>query len=227
MAAGLAHEIRNPLAGMEILTGLLRRRLSGREEELALVNELTSELRRVAQTVTDSLEFVRPVALRREPVDPVELLEESLARARSRVPFEVDVQREYAETVPELRADGERLEGVLTNLIVNAFEAMHGAASDPARLLLGVRVEMADAPWGADASPDLVLTVGDTGPGIPDDLHERVFYPFFTTKQRGSGIGLAQAQKIVAGHGGRLDLESEKGQGATFRLRLPLAVDPA
>ncbi|RIL01571.1 MAG: hypothetical protein DCC71_17470 [Proteobacteria bacterium] len=228
MAAGLAHEIRNPLAGMEILTGLLRRRLAGRDEELALVNELTSELRRVAQTVTDSLEFVRPVALRREPVDPVELLEESLARARSRVPFDVDVQREYAETVPELRADGERLEGVLTNLIVNAFEAMHGAGSDPARVLLGVRVESADAPWAAaDAGPELVLTVGDTGPGIPEDLRERVFYPFFTTKQRGSGVGLAQAQKIVAGHGGRLDLESEKGQGATFRVRLPLAAEPA
>jgi nitrogen-specific signal transduction histidine kinase len=127
MAAGLAHEIRNPLAGMEILTGLLRRRLVGRTEELALVNELTAELRRVAQTVTDSLEFVRPVALRSEPVDPVEVLEESLARARSRVPFEVDVQRDYAETQPPLRADGERLESVLTNLIVNAFEAMLGA----------------------------------------------------------------------------------------------------
>jgi signal transduction histidine kinase len=220
MAAGLAHEIRNPLAGMEILTGLLRRRLSERPEEIALVNELSAEIRRVAQTVTDSLEFVRPVSLRSEPVDPVEVLEESLARARSRVPFDVDVRRDYAETLPPLRADGERLEGVLTNLIVNAFEAMHGAGSTPARVSLGLRVESAE-PYFADEF-ELVFSVADTGPGIPDELRERIFYPFFTTKQRGSGVGLAQAQKIVAGHGGRLELESEVGNGAIFRVRLPL-----
>jgi len=224
MAAGLAHEIRNPLAGMEILTGLLRRRLVGRTEELALVNELTAELRRVAQTVTDSLEFVRPVSLRSDPVDPVEVLEESLARARSRVPFEVDVRRDYAETLPPLRADGERLEGVLTNLIVNAFEAMHSAGSTPACVLLGVRVDAGDLGFGvSESDAELVFSVSDTGPGIPIDLRERIFYPFFTTKQRGSGVGLAQAQKIVAGHGGRLELESEPGAGATFRVRLPLA----
>jgi signal transduction histidine kinase len=223
MAAGLAHEIRNPLAGMEILTGLLRRRLGGQPEALALVAELTAELRRVAQTVTDSLEFVRPVALRSDPVDPVELLEESLARARSRVPFDVDVQRDYADTMPRLRADGERLEGVLTNLIVNAFEAMHGAGSEPARVSLGLRVESTEPLFASgDAGSELVFTVADTGPGIPDELRERIFYPFFTTKQRGSGVGLAQAQKIVAGHGGRLELASGAGGGATFRVRLPL-----
>lgn len=224
MAAGLAHEIRNPLAGMEILTGLLRRRLQQQPEELALVNELTAEIRRVAQTVTDSLEFVRPMELRRDPVDPVELLEESLARARSRVPFDVDIQRDYAETLLPLRADGERLESVLTNLIVNAFEAMLGAASTPARVSLGVRVEAAfgvETP-GERAPAELVFTVSDTGPGIPEELRERVFYPFFTTKQRGSGVGLAQAQKIIVGHGGRLELSSESGGGSTFRVRIPL-----
>jgi signal transduction histidine kinase len=221
MAAGLAHEIRNPLAGMEILTGLLRRRLADQAEELALVNELGAEIRRVAETVTESLEFVRPVALRDDPVDPVELLEESLARARSRVPFAGEVERDYAETLPALRADGERLEAVLTNLIVNALEAMQGAPAAAPRVRLGVRLERcedAEASGGAE----LVFTVADSGPGIPEELRERIFYPFFTTKQRGSGVGLAHAQKVVAGHGGRLELESAQGQGATFRVRLPL-----
>ncbi len=227
MAAGLAHEIRNPLAGMEILAGLLRRRLQHQPEDVALVNELSAEVRRVAQTVTDSLEFVRPMELRCDPVDPVGLLEESLARARSRVPFAVDIERDYAEALLPLCADAERLESVLTNLIVNAFEAMLGAGSAPARLSLGLRVE---APFGSEGSgerppPELVFAVADTGPGIPEELRERVFYPFFTTKQRGSGVGLAQAQKVVVGHGGRLELVSEFGHGATFRVRLPLAVE--
>jgi signal transduction histidine kinase len=229
MAAGLAHEIRNPLAGMEILTGLLRRRLQQQPEEVALVSELTAEIRRVAQTVTDSLEFVRPMVLRRDPVDPVELLEESLARARSRVPLDVEVQRDYAETPLTLRADGERLESVLTNLIVNAFEAMHGAGSKPACVSLGVRIETPEAvETPSERAPaELVFTVADTGPGIPDELRERVFYPFFTTKQSGSGVGLAQAQKIVVGHGGRLELSSESGRGSTFRVRLPLLSEAA
>jgi signal transduction histidine kinase len=153
------------------------------------------------------------------------VLEESLARARSRVPLDVDIQRDYAETLLPLRADGERLESVLTNLIVNAFEAMLGAASTPARVSLSVRVEAAfgvETP-GERAPAELVFTVADTGPGIPDELRERVFYPFFTTKQRGSGVGLAQAQKIVVGHGGRLELGTGSGRGSTFRVRLPLA----
>jgi len=221
MAAGLAHEIRNPLAGMEILTGLLRRRLAEQAEDLALVNELGAEIRRVAATVTESLEFVRPVALRDDPVDPVELLEESLARARSRVPFAGEVERDYAETLPALRADGERLEAVLTNLIVNALEAMQGAPPPAPRVRLGVRLERGDdGEVGGDA--ELVFTVADSGPGIPEELRERIFYPFFSTKQRGSGVGLAHAQKVVAGHGGRLELESAQGEGATFRVRLPL-----
>lgn len=229
MAAGLAHEIRNPLAGMEILTGLLRRRLQHQPEEIALVNELSSEVRRVAKTVSDSLEFVRPMELRRDRVDPVEMLEESLARARSRVPFAVDIERDYTETPLPLVADGERLESVLTNLIVNAFEAMVGAGSSPARLSLALHVE---APFGlegaSDRSPsELVFAVADTGPGIPSELCERIFYPFFTTKQQGSGIGLAQAQKIVAGHGGRLEVASECGRGSTFRVRLPLGMESA
>jgi nitrogen-specific signal transduction histidine kinase len=225
MAAGFAHEIRNPLAGMEILTGLLRRRLAEQPEELALVKELAAEIRRAAETVTASLEFVRPVALRCDEVDPIEVLEESLAKARSRVPFAGEVERDYAESLPALRADGERLECVLTNLMVNAMEAMENAKSDPRWLRLAVCLERGeDVDAGVEREPEIVFTVGDSGPGIPDELRERVFYPFFTTKQGGSGVGLAQAQKIVAGHGGRLELAGDAG-GALFRVRLPLAAE--
>ena len=85
---------------------------------------------------------------------------------------------------------------------------------------LGLRIDAGEPIFGGE--PELVFSVSDTGPGIPGELRERIFYPFFTTKQRGSGVGLAQAQKIVAGHGGRIELESDVGHGATFRVRLPI-----
>ena len=232
MAAGLAHELRNPLAGMEVLAGLLRRRLAGQPEELALLTELVGELRGLSRTVTESLEFVRPMRLVREEVDPVGLLEESLALARSRVPFAGQIERDYDEELPGIRADAEQLRAVETNLIVNAFEAMQGCARPEGhRLRLGLRVlARADVAAPADGAADgreLLITVADTGAGIDSELRERVFHPFFTTKQRGSGVGLAHAQKIVTGHGGLLELDGRPGQGAVFRVRLPIERESA
>lgn len=237
MAAGLAHEIRNPLAGMEVLAGLLRRRLHQRPEERELVEELHGELRRLAATVTASLDFVRPVALRREPVDAVKLLEEALEQARARVPFLGSVERDYAQALPPVEADPEALRAVFTNLIANALEAM-GAEPEagPGCLRLGLRAVVSDRPARPlrveggrvptaappTATRELVASVADSGPGVPAGLRERIFYPFFTTKPRGCGIGLANVQKIVAGHGGRLELDASEARGAVFRVRLPL-----
>lgn len=234
MAAGLAHELRNPLAGMEVLAGLLRRRLVGQPEDLALLSELVGELRGLSRTVTESLEFVRPMRLVREDVDPVGLLEESLALARSRVAFDGQIERDYDEELPEIRADAEQLRAVETNLIVNAFEAMQSCARPEGhRLRLGLRVlaradvAAADSGGAAAGGRELLITVADTGAGIDSDLRERVFHPFFTTKQRGSGVGLAHAQKIVTGHGGLLELDGRPGQGAVFRVRLPIERESA
>jgi nitrogen-specific signal transduction histidine kinase len=228
MAAGLAHEIRNPLAGIEVLAGLLKRRLADRPEDQALVAELTGELRALADTVTASLDFVRPVALERGAVDAARLLEEALATARMRVPFAGTVVRDGDASLPLLSADENQLRTVLTNLIVNALESMATRAgrAEP-RLELGLRVRQAESAAGDAGLParDLVITITDNGPGVSAELREKVFYPFFTTKQSGSGVGLATAQKIVASHGGSLELESGRGEGCTFRIRLPLESD--
>ncbi|HEY8154667.1 MAG TPA: ATP-binding protein [Myxococcota bacterium] len=236
MAAGMAHEIRNPLASMEVLAGLLKRRLEDRPEELALLSQLRSELRAVADSITASLEFVRPVSLSRRPVDVRELVEQSLRTATGRVPFAGEIERRYAPDLPELLVDPELLRGVVTNLILNALEAMN-APQRPARLLLCVKARLADpaarpvrvgADGQAAASPaeavrEIAIAVSDTGPGVPEALREKIFYPFFTTKERGSGVGLALAQKFVASHGGVLELESVPGVGATFRVRIPVS----
>ncbi len=239
MTAGLAHELRNPLAGMEVLAGLLRRRLADRPEDLALLSELVGELRSLSRTVTESLEFVRPVRLSREAVDPVEILEESLALARSRVPFAGAIERGYDEELPVVYVDAEQLRGVETNLIVNALESMAACSrTEGHRLALGLRVRAADRgtwavsdagadPVGLPPASELVITVADTGTGVDPDLRERVFHPFFTTKEHGSGVGLSHAQKVVVGHGGALELDGRPGEGAIFRVRLPLAREGA
>lgn len=221
MAAGLAHEIRNPLAAMEISAGLLKRRLRDDPEALGLLEEVRSELARVAQTVTQSLEFVRPIVLRPELLDPVALLEESVSLARARTAYRGKLERHYpVEAPPALRVDGESLSAALTNLILNAFEALGDRA--PAEQRVCVAIDYAAA--GAESEPrEFVFSVADNGPGIPSDLRERIFYPFFTTKQGGSGVGLANAQKLVAEHGGRLEVESDPGAGTTFRIHLPAA----
>jgi signal transduction histidine kinase len=236
MAAGLAHEIRNPLAGMEILTGLLKRRLADRDEECALVAQLQSEARSLARTVEDCLEFVRPISPERGPVDLEDLVNESLDTALNRSSFSGAIECAFDEELPQLNADVDQLRAVVTNLILNALEAMNGEGEDgEKRLVLGLSHVVAPPTdrfvrvgvdgreeSGSVARREIVITVSDTGPGVPNELKEKIFYPFFTTKQSGSGVGLATAQKIVAGHGGALELDVETGRGCSFRVRVPI-----
>jgi signal transduction histidine kinase len=278
MAAGLAHEIRNPLAGMEVLAGLLRRRLAVRfpagtgndaataegqrskaEERTAavgravadpgdlaqaraLVDDLADQIQRLARTVNASLDFVRPVDLARETLDPVQVVEGALQRARPCTSGHEAIERLYVDPLPRLVGDGNLLEVAVANLISNACEAMAGGdGRRVARLVVGLHgrsVERTTGPVriGRDAplwrdplrwrdsgleEPEVVISVSDTGPGIPPELQERIFYPFFTTKQDGSGVGLSNVQKIVSGHGGAVVVESRPGEGATFRIHLP------
>jgi signal transduction histidine kinase len=240
MAAGLAHELRNPLAAMEVLGGLLRRRLAGRPEERGLVDEILGEIRSLGATVSACLECVKPSAPARARVDPVALLEEALTLGLARVPLPCAVERAFEAAPARVSADAEMLRTVLVNLITNALEAMQesaapGAEGAPAgRLALSVAVREGDGAArvlrvggacpeaGAAAGRELVIAVSDSGPGVPPELRERIFHPFFTTREQGSGVGLALAQKLVSAHGGSLELESEPGRGATFRVRLPL-----
>jgi nitrogen-specific signal transduction histidine kinase len=236
MAADLAHEIRNPLAGIGVVAGLLKRRLKDRPDEERLVDQVIGELRSLAETVTASLEFVAPPVLARERVDPVALVEESIAIARSRVSFDGAIHLDFESGLSPIDADAEQLRSVITNLVVNAFESMADAGSEPRldvsmccrvnnRPLRSVRVESDGRLVNASTTPsqELELTIRDTGPGVSEDLREKIFYPFFTTKQQGSGIGLAAAQKIVTSHGGIIELDDESDGGAVFRVRIPIS----
>ena len=232
MAAGLAHELRNPLAGMEVLAGLLQRRLAGDPDALGLVVDLRGQLRQLADTVTESLDYLRPVALRREPIDVAEWAEESLTLALARAPRPHRIERHFAASLPKLEADRQLLGVALVNLIVNACEAMEGRSTGR----LALAIEVGPAPELASpvrvgreegegaASRELRISVCDTGPGIPEAIRDRIFDPFFTTRERGSGIGLANTHKIVLAHGGSLSLSTSEA-GTVFGIHLPLSAE--
>lgn len=212
MAAGLAHEIRNPLASIQVLVDLLKRGLGAGSGELELVEEIRGELESLTRIVNGSLAFVRPHAAMRAPVELAELAGEALRRARARIPFDGAVELAVPAWLrPNL--DEQQLESVLVNLIVNAFEAMQGAPADRRGLL---RIE------AALAEGELRLVVSDNGPGVPPENRERIFYPFFTTRDQGTGVGLAEVHKAVVSHGGSIEVRERVGGGAVFLIHLPL-----
>jgi len=143
MAAGLAHELRTPLASLEIAAGLLQRRLADDPESRELVVDLRTQLHRLSESVTASLDFLRPVTLRRERVDPRELVEEALGSALGSAPEPKQVERRYAEALPELEVDRVWFRLALVNLIANACEAMATRPEAPSRLALSVAVQPA------------------------------------------------------------------------------------
>lgn len=230
MAAGLAHEIRNPLASLGVGIELLRRRLPDDAEARALADDLRGELRSLEATVTAALDFVKPAAPALGRVDLVEVLEAALAAVRARLPYDGLVVRDYDDPAPVVPGDAEQLRAAFANLVANAIEAM--AASPRPRLALRVTTRATDAscavlrlPAGAGlpgpARREALVELADNGPGVPERLREHIFYPFFSTKRTGSGVGLALAHKAVVGHGGSLEVDATPGGGATLRVVLP------
>ncbi len=229
MAAGLAHEMRNPLAAIEIHAGLLRRAVdpavAGHVESL---EHILAEARRLNETVAACLDFVRPVEVAARPVALEPLLD---AAAAEPGPGAIAVVREYAPGGTTALGDPVQLRQAFANLVRNAREA----SGPSGRVTLRTRPAGAGAPArvpgeevllagvDADASPAVVVEVEDTGQGIAAEHRDRIFLPFFSTKPKGSGLGLAAVQKIVQSHRGRVDFGSLPAGGTVFRVVLPAA----
>jgi signal transduction histidine kinase len=214
LTAGLAHEIRNPLAVIKGSAETLTRRLESADPlTTELAGYISSEVNRLNTVVTRFLNFARPLKLERRPTQIPPLLDRALKVAGERWPeAEVEVTQEYSENLPEMIVDPDLCEQAFVNLVLNAYEAM---ADTGGRLTVRVAAANSDGRRGVEVG------IEDTGPGIPSELREQVFNPFFTTKKEGVGLGLSLVSKIVDDHRGWIRISSEPGKGACFRLFLP------
>lgn len=223
MAAAIAHEVKNPLAGIEVMAGLLKRRLSDNAEALTLLNDIITEAKMANAIVLEVLEFVRPVRLHVASVDVASLLNDALLMADSLVPRRgVSVSVDTPDGLPEIEGDDHQLRQVFTNLLANALEALNGDG----RVVVRV-TELHRPAWptsdDSPTGPALQIDVEDDGPGVPESIRERIFSPFFTTKPRGSGLGLAIVRKLVDAHDGQIEWRpGAHGRGTCFRLVLPV-----
>lgn len=211
VAAGLAHELRNPLASMSGSIELLRGRSPAGEDDRRLMDIVLREAERLNGLVSEFLQFARPPPLRREPADLATVLGETL-RVFRHDPAAAGLAIEEALAPSPADCDPGQVRQVAWNLLVNAAQAIAGGGR-------GGRIRVACRTEGEEA----VLEVEDDGPGIAAADRERIFLPFHTTKERGTGLGLATVHRIVDAHGGRVIVESRPGAGARFTVHLPAA----
>jgi PAS domain S-box-containing protein len=224
MAAVMAHEIKNPLAGIEVLAGLLRRKVLDNADAQALVKDIINEAKMANAIVQEVLAFVRPVRLQVDRTSLGDALASAVSLADGKATRgNILVDLDLPPDLPPLGADQYQLTQVFSNLLINAYEALDGRGRiEIAARLAHTSAEGALLPDGLQAVPTVVVDVADDGPGMPPDIAEKIFNPFFTTKAQGSGLGLAIVRKIVDAHEGRIDMTTADGRGTRFRVTLPV-----
>lgn len=222
IAAGIAHEVKNPLGGIRGAAELLR---SWTEEERPrrAAELIVHEVDRISELVDQLMVFARRDELKLDPINVHRILDDVLALlAMDPLSKDIAVERSYDPSIPELCADSARLTQVFLNLARNALQAMEetggGELKVQTRMALDDRITRPDG----RAIPTIVVEICDSGPGIPPDVLSRLATPFFTTRDGGSGLGLAVARQWVTRHDGSLRVVSEVGQGTTARVILPL-----
>ena len=208
LAAMVAHEVRNPLAGIRGGCEILLEGYPEGDSRHDIGVEIIHQVDRLSRTVHDLLQFARPKAMDLVPTDLHGLIER-IVHVLHDDPGNaaVEVVRDFGDDVPIIQADGRQMEQVFLNLLLNAIQAMNHDGT----------VAIATRTQGRQ----VVVAVSDSGPGIPPDRIGRIFEPFFTTRTQGTGLGLAIVKKIVEAHGGRIEAASPPGSGARFTVTLP------
>ncbi len=207
LAAMVAHEVRNPLAGIRGGCEILLEGYPDGDTRHDIGVEIIHQVDRLSRTVHDLLLFARPKAMDLVPTD-LHVLIDRILRVLGDDPEtgDIEVVRDFGDDIPIIQADGRQMEQVFMNLVLNAIQVMNHKG----RVTIATRT----------LARQVVVTVSDTGPGIPQEKIAKIFEPFFTTRAQGTGLGLAIVKKIVEAHGGRIEAASLPGSGARFTATL-------
>jgi signal transduction histidine kinase len=226
MSAHLVHEVRNPLVAIGGFARRLAQRCAGREPEGRYAQVIASEVARLEQILADVREFPQDGQRHSEETDLRELLQDCLVLVEERIGRQgVRLVLEVSERLPRFVVDTVRVKQAVLNLLANALEAMPDGGTLTVRAKPVARGAEAPPPSAPGMSPVGawgVIEVADTGGGIPAEQLDRIFDPFFTTKEAGTGLGLSVVRRITREHGGRVEVDNRPGEGATFRLWLPV-----
>jgi signal transduction histidine kinase len=213
LAAGVAHEINNPVAIIRGNVEVLQMKLSDEASEYEELCTITKQVERVSLITQNMLSFAGRRELHHEPVQLNELIDDVLAQISHQVPLgSITIKRDLAPDLPSIPGDKERLQQVINNILLNALQAMDGSGA------LSLKSQHTGQ-W-------VELIISDTGSGIPQSQLEKIFNPFYTTKKRGTGLGLAVSYGIVQAHEGLIAVNSQPGRGTSFRVRLPTLKKP-
>lgn len=209
LSARMAHEIKNPLVAITTFTQLLEERYEEEAFRRDFSAIVSKELNRLKELVDQLLSFAQPRAIRLAEIEIHPLLDDVLSSFQAEIGRQgVEIQRDYSPLPLRSALDVERFHEALSHLIKNSLEAVNGKG----RLTIATRGE----------AGFLEMDFRDNGPGIPLEDREKVFLPFYTTKNKGLGLGLPIARRIIEDHGGKIELLPQSGNGSCFRVRLPL-----
>jgi two-component system, NtrC family, sensor kinase len=214
MAAGIAHEIKNPLTGIAAAITIIKEDFEPADPRTEIINEVLEQIKRLDKTTNDLLFFGKPTQPELTYTDLNSVVKKTLMfAAQHRSGKNIEKKLELDETIPPVYVDPKQIQQVLLNLILNALQAMQNGG------VLIVRTALAETEGKRWAK----VSIADTGPGIPAQLLPKIFTPFFTTKAQGTGLGLAICYKLVKQHEGELSVVSEDGVGTVFTVDLPVS----
>ncbi|HXW07312.1 MAG TPA: ATP-binding protein [Vicinamibacterales bacterium] len=223
MAAAIAHEVKNPLAGIEVMAGILKRQLTDSPDAQSILGDIIKEAKMANSIVLEVLEFVRPIRLQVERISLRDVIDDAVSLAESHAPRgAASVEVALQDDIAAITGDSQQLRQLFTNLLTNAFEALNGRGTVRIDAAALVEEELFGGSEG-HTGPYVQVDVSDDGPGVPPDVMDRIFSPFFTTKPQGSGLGLAIVRKIVDAHDGRIDVSGRPAGGTRFRVTLPVS----
>ena len=209
LAAGVAHEIRNPLSSIKGFAVYLKERLAGNKEDEETADIMIAETERLNRVIGQLLEFARPLALKKEKVQFVDLVQHTIKLiAADAKKNKISVEIDAAEEMPLVEVDPDKIKQVLLNIFLNCLAAM----KDGGKLTIELALK----------TDNLNVIISDNGAGINESDIPKIYDPYFTSKPAGTGLGLAVVQKIMEAHGGRINVESIVGQGTRVSLHFPL-----